>query len=106
MALTHARASEIADKIAKLSGQVLSIVEEVDAVLAWNSAHAIDWGAAQKPGFLTDDPDTSGDAQPNLQGQKFSRQQLSNAIGSLAALSAAMNVGARGNLRLVSKPGS
>jgi hypothetical protein len=106
MAQTHARASEIADRLAALSRDVLSLVGDVDAFLAWNSAHAIDWGSPQKPEFLADDPDTSGAAEPNLQGFKFSRQQAANAIGSLAALSVAMDSGHRGNLRLVARPGA
>lgn len=106
MAPTHARAVEIADEFATLSRDFLALMDRAEAVLAFNSAHSIDWGAAQKPAFLVDDPETAEDPAPNLQGHKFSRQQLANAVGSFAAFATLLGQGHRGNLELVSKPRS
>lgn len=104
MAVTHARASEIADGFASLSRDFLALMDKAEALLAFNSAHSIDWGAIQKPAFLVDDPETAEEDEPNLQGQKFGRKQLANAIGTFAAFSTLLNQGHRGNLELVSKP--
>jgi hypothetical protein len=60
-----------------------------------NSTQAIDWGGT-KPAYLNED------VAGNIYGLGFSRQQLSNAIGSLDTLKTAMDA-AIGNLNQLAK---
>lgn len=77
MALTNARASATADAVADVANQAATLLALIDQLLEFNSDQAIDWGAAQTPAYIDED------AAGNLVGKQFSRQDVSNVIGSL-----------------------
>ena len=77
MAMTHLRAMEVADEAKVLADDVGRVLAKVERFLTFNSNQAIDWGNESKPAFLTEDGDG------NLDGRRFTRQQVSNVIGSL-----------------------
>lgn len=95
MALTYERAKETAERIKAVVNLAKVLKSELDEVLTFNSNLSIDWANATKPAFINED------AAGNLDGLKFSRQQLANAIGTLATLQAAYGSGNMGNLNLV-----
>lgn len=79
MALQHDRVLEVADAIKVICDQTSGLLMKLDQVLTCNSNLAIDWGAApeNKPAYINEE------ANGNLSGRTFSRQEVSNAIGSL-----------------------
>lgn len=84
MALTMPRALEVAAEIKACSDAVKDAYYRVEQALKTNSHLAIDWGAVATPEYLTEN------AAGNLDTLEFSRQELSNAIGSLDAFRALM----------------
>ncbi len=80
MALTFDRVLVEANAFVGLANRVTTLLADVQQVLTHNSNQAIDWGAGQKPAYITED------AAGNLQGLTFSRQDVANAIGSLDAV--------------------
>jgi hypothetical protein len=84
---------------ASMSRRVLDLLKDVDQFLKENQTFAIDWGNAQKP-----PPKLEVDADNNIQGFHFSAARVSNAIGTLAVMSAAIDESARGNLRYLAGP--
>lgn len=77
MALTYTRVSATADAIADVANQAATLLALIDQLLEYNSDQAIDWGAGSTPEYITEDADG------NLQGKQFSRQDVSNVVGSL-----------------------
>lgn len=77
MALQHDRVIEVADAIATVSNELSRLLARLNQVLEHNSDQAIDWGAGSTPAYITEE------ANGNLSGRTFSRQAVSNAIGSL-----------------------
>ena len=95
MPLTYARVREIADKMILLTNAVDALVDDIQSLLAYNNSQAIDWGAAETPAYIEEDN------HGNLAGYQFSRQAVSNAIGSIWWITQLMNnqslSGAQGN---------
>jgi hypothetical protein len=77
MAMTHTRAKEVADEMAEVATAIVELLSRAEKVLDKNSDFSIDWANASKPAFLNEDSAT------NLDGTKFTRAQLANAIGSI-----------------------
>lgn len=77
MALQYDRVSATAEAIADVSNQAATLLALINQLLEFNSDQAIDWGAGSKPAYINEE------ANGNLQGKQFSRQEVSNAIGSL-----------------------
>jgi hypothetical protein len=98
MALTHAKATTEAEALGFLAEDFLDVYDNLVGLLAHNSGLSIDWGAATKPDYLEED------ASGNLAGLPITRQQVANAIGSLAAIQTLMGNGHLGNLNLVARP--
>ena len=96
MALTHTRAKEVAEHAAAVSNETKVLLYRITEFLTMNSNQAIDWAAETKPAFLNED------VVGNLDGLHFTRQQLSNAIGSIDTLKTAMDT-AIGNLNQLAK---
>lgn len=80
MALTHARAKEVAEHGAAIANEAKRLYYRLTEFLTMNSNQAIDWAGNPKPSFLNES------AEGNLDGLHFTRQQLSNLIGSLDQL--------------------
>lgn len=79
MALVYDRVREEAQAIANACNDVATALTRIQALLTHNSNQAIDWAAGSTPSYITED------AAGNLDGLKFSRQAVANAIGSLDA---------------------
>lgn len=77
MGLTHTRAMEVAEEAAIIATDMVDLFVRMERFLDKNSDFSIDWAAGQKPAFLNED------SAGNLDGAKFTRAQLSNAIGSI-----------------------
>jgi hypothetical protein len=77
MALTHERAKEVAEHCESLCNEAKALHYRILEFLGSNSNLSIDWAAGSKPNYINED------AGGNLDGLKFSRQQVANAIGSL-----------------------
>ena len=77
MPLNNSRSSATADAVADVANQVATIHSLIQQLLEFNSDQAIDWGAGSTPSYITEDEDG------NLTGKQFSRQDVSNVIGSL-----------------------
>ena len=98
MDATRNRIDETARTAAGLAGRTLSLLADMDAFLAYNSAQAIDWAGATKP------PNLEEGEGGEIQGMDFTRQQVSNAIGTFAAIQALVAQGHLGNLQLLATP--
>jgi hypothetical protein len=92
MALVHDRVIEEAKAIQDVCTEVGFMLTRVQKMLIHNSNQAIDWGATTKPAYI--DQDAAG----NLNGLTVSRQEVSNAIGSLDALRVLLEGAHIGNL--------
>lgn len=77
MALNAARTLETANAVETLCRNVAAILADIDDVLEYNSDQAIDWAAGSTPAYIPED------AAGNIEGKNYSRQAVSNAIGSL-----------------------
>jgi hypothetical protein len=86
----HAEILDIAAAIKRMANLLVAVDEEVNAVINMNSAHAIDW---------TNDT-FNEDAKGDLDGTNYTHEQVSNAVGSLAAFQTLMGTH-RGNLALI-----
>jgi hypothetical protein len=98
VATTHATATTEAEAVRLLAERFLKVYDELVGLLDHNSALSIDWGNATKPAFLEEDADG------NLAGLPITRQQVANAIGTLASIETLMGQGHLGNLNLVARP--
>ena len=90
---------QTAEATAKMSRRVLDVLKDLDQFIKENQTFAIDWGNADNPPAKIE-----VDADGNIQGFHYSRFRVSNAIGTLAAMSAAVDESERGNLRYVAGP--
>lgn len=70
---------QIAQQFANLAEKLSEVYAEINQAVAENLTFAIDWATAQ-------DHETIVDEDGNIAGQNFSPADLSNAIGSFAAL--------------------
>lgn len=77
MALTHQRVLEVADFAKKSCDETKKLLLLIEQFLDTNSSLSIDWGNIVRPAFINEDSDG------NLDGRRFSRQSVSNAINSL-----------------------
>jgi hypothetical protein len=98
MALTMPTVVAEAEAVSLMAERLMAAFVLMDDLLAHNSGLALDWGAATKPAVITED------AAGNIAGTFWSRQEIANAIGTLAALQTLLDQGHRGNLNLVSRP--
>lgn len=98
MATTFAWVQDEAASIAAIARKISLLSADIDSLLAHNSAQALDWGAAQTPTAIEESVDG------NISGAAYTRQQISNAIGSLAAIQTLLAAGHLGNLDLVRSP--
>jgi len=103
MALNLTRVQEEADKFADICTRLSRLIDEIDGLVTHNSHQAIDWAAASLPAYIEEDADG------NLSGvgsghstYTFSRQEVANAIGSLASLAA--DSALRGNINHLARP--
>jgi hypothetical protein len=78
MANTHVRAKEVGDAAVELSNRMKGLLKDVHGLLQHNTALAIDWANETKPAFLNEDADG------NLDGLHFTRQEMANALFSLS----------------------
>ena len=101
MALDFPRVLVEASAVEDVSNQVANLYATLQQLLTHNSNQAIDWGAGSTPAYITED------AKGNINGKQYSRQDVSNAIGSLDAIRSliAANGGAHlGNLNHLTRP--
>ena len=77
MALQYERVAATADAVADVCNQLATLRALIDQLLEYNSDQAIDWGAAAKPAYINEQ------ANGNLEGRYYTRQEVANAIGSL-----------------------
>lgn len=77
MALEYTAVQREATAIEDVSNQLASLLATIDQLLEHNSDLAIDWGAGSTPAYISEA------ANGNLQGKTYTRQEVSNAIGSL-----------------------
>ena len=98
MAATRNRIDETAQSASAIAGRLLSVIADMEEFVSYNQAQAIDWGGVEKPENLEEDP------TGHIQAMDFTREQISNAIGTFAAISGLLAQGHRGNLQLVAKP--
>jgi len=84
MALTHQRAKEVAEHCEALCNESKALHYRILEFLTSNSNLAIDWAAEAKPAYINEDADG------NLDGLRYTRQQVSNAIGSLDQMRAVL----------------
>jgi hypothetical protein len=96
MALTHTRAKEVAEHAVAVSNETKVLLYRIAEFLTMNSNQSIDWGAVSKPAYLNED------VAGNIDGTGFTRQQLSNAIGSLDTIKSTLDA-AIGNLNQLAK---
>lgn len=88
MALTHARASEVATLAKEVAEDMKSLLYKAKRLLTSNSNLSVDWNGDPKPTYLNED------VAGNLDGFKFTRTQLGNLIGSIDNFRALMENGA------------
>lgn len=81
MALQFDRVLTEADALADLCNRAATLYADIQQVLTHNSNLAIDWSAGSTPAYITEV--ASGVGAGNIQGRAFTRQDVSNAIGSL-----------------------
>jgi len=104
MALTRIVADAEADAVATICEEVTALLTRINWLLEHNSDLSIDWAAAQKPAYIEED------ASGNLVDRRFTRQNVANAIGSLAQIRSLLTGGAvsqgdhLGNLNLMARP--
>lgn len=77
MTLTYDRVKLVADRVIELSVALRNLLTDIQEFLEYNSDQAIDWGAVLTPGYIQEDGNL------NMAGYQFTRQQVSNMIGSL-----------------------
>lgn len=68
-----------------IANDIRSLKARIDAFVPMNQAIGCDWGAGTKPSVLVED------ANGNLQGQTFSRQDFANLIGSFTQFQNLLN---------------
>lgn len=77
MALVFERVQEEAAAGVTLARDTATLLTRIQQFLEHNSDQAIDWGAGATPAYIEEN------AAGNVEGFYFSRQDMSNAIGSL-----------------------
>jgi hypothetical protein len=77
VALTYPLVKSEAEAFQVICNEVASMLTRIVQLLEHNSDLAIDWGAGTTPGYITEDADG------NLSTLTYSREDVSNAIGSL-----------------------
>lgn len=104
MALVFLRVLETAQTARALADQLAALHAKIHTFLEFNSDQAIDWGAGSTPAYITEDADG------NIEGVRFSRQDVANVIGSFDQLrrlltSQSVSTGDHlGNLNKLSQP--
>jgi hypothetical protein len=87
-----------------ICSQLSTLTATVEQFVKHNTHLAIDWGAGSTPAYINEE------ANGNLLGKGFTRQQVANAIGSLTQLRNLMNNQAvtegdhLGNLNQLARP--
>lgn len=74
--LTFERAKQVAQACESIATRLKSVLKDVEQLLDTNSNLSIDWGNAQLPAYLVED------GNGNLSGLTYTRQEVSNLIGS------------------------
>lgn len=98
MALTHDRVLTTADAVAQIATETVDLITRLRKIVVYNQHQAIDWGAQSTPAYLEED------AAGNIAQRPYSRQQVANAVGTLAMLDAALTDGHLGNLNHLARP--
>jgi hypothetical protein len=98
VALTHQRVQDTSSAIEQIATEAIELITRLRRALKYNSDQAIDWGAATTPSYITETP------AGNLEGRAYSRQAVSNAVGSLVVLSDALSDAHVGNLNQLARP--
>lgn len=104
MALNLDIARTEAAAIKEVAEQVTYLLTRINWILDHNSDLSIDWAAVALPAYLQEDADG------NLYGERFTRQAVANAVGSLDAIKTLLTAGTPstgdhlGNLNLLSRP--
>ena len=98
MALNQTRVLVTADALAQIASETTELMTRLRKVVAYNSHQAIDWAAGDTPAYIGEDEDG------NIAGRSYSRQQVANAVGSLAMLSDALSDAHLGNLNQIGRP--
>ena len=99
MALTSVVVQREAAAVQAVCAEAAALLARVERLLTHNSNLAIDWGAAQTPAYIPEEADG------NLSGGfAFTRQAVSNAIGSLASFRDLMASGHLGNVNQLAPP--
>lgn len=93
--LTIERCQEVADEVKGVCDDLKAAYYRAKQLLATNSNLAIDWGADNLPAYLGEDVDG------NVPGKKYTRQQVSNAIGSIDTVVTTLEADHLGNLNKV-----
>lgn len=104
MALAYPLVKVEAQAAQLLANEVASLLARLDQFLEHNSDLSIDWGAGSTPAYITED------AAGNLDTLTYSRQAVSNVIGSFAAVRTLLTGGTPstgdhlGNLNQLAQP--
>lgn len=80
MALEYSKVQSEATAIEDVCNQTVSLLATYGQLLEHNSDLAIDWAAGAKPAYINEQ------ANGNLEGKTYSRQQVANAIGTLTLI--------------------
>jgi DNA-directed RNA polymerase beta subunit len=97
MAHTYATVSSKAAEARQIAASVRSLYYDLKQYLDTNTHLSIDWGAAQKPAYINEQ------ANGNLEGHEFTRQAISNLIGTFDTLRTTIEAGHLGNVSNVVK---
>lgn len=77
MALSTEISKHEAIAIEQVCTELAAMLAKIDMILEHNSDLAIDWAAGVTPSYIAEDVDG------NIDGVRFSRSDVSNAVGSL-----------------------
>lgn len=90
MAATMARCVEVATELENICNDLANVFGRISDFIPLNQALNVDWGASGSP--------ITTDASSNLTGKNYSPAQVSNAIGTIAAIQSLLT--ANGNAHL------
>ena len=98
MALDFNRVLATANGVEDICNQMVVLRTMMAQLITFNSNQAINWGAQSTPEYITES------ANGNIQGKSYSRQEVSNAIGSINTVLTAFDTDHLGNLNHLARP--